>query len=418
MTQITKLAVEDYKGVRRIELEPDGSLVVIAGGNGQGKSSFIDAIAELIDPKGTKLTSKPIRDGAERAVATLTTTEFIAERVWSKDGDPGRLTVRTLDGARYDKAADFMRKVTGAGLFDPFAYVELPEKQQRQQLLARVELPFDLDEVDAERRRAFDERTEVNRDLARAEAKLTGYAEPRDDLPEHEVSVTDLLAEAEAAREHNASLSAALREAERLQGAREAAERAVVEAEDALARAKAAQHAAAKAEIEHTSTVAALPEPIDVAAITAKLVDVETVNREVREAAARAAVAAEAEQHRARAAALTESIEAIDARKAAALRDAAFPVPGLSVDDDGVTFEGVPFKQVNTARQHAIAFDLVTAGEPRLRIAQIKNGDALDANTLAEIRKVADERGFIVLIERDRDESRQIGFEIREGVLA
>ena len=48
----------------------------------------------------------------------------------------------------------------------------------------------------------------------------------------------------------------------------------------------------------------------------------------------------------------------------------------------------------------------------------MKDGDLLDADSLAAIRELADERGYTVLVERDRDESRQIGFTIESGALA
>jgi energy-coupling factor transporter ATP-binding protein EcfA2 len=417
MTTIESLRVQDYKGVREIELTPDGALVIVAGGNGEGKSSFIDAIAEIIDPKGVKLTAKPIRDGAERATAELVTDEFIATRTWTKN-DAGKLVVRTRDGAQYPSAADFMRKVTGAGLFDPIAFVNLPEREQRQQLLARVDLPFDLDQVDTDRKRLYDERTIVNREVTRLEGHLAGFAEPADDVPADEVSAADLLAEADAAREHNAKIIAGIDHAAQLQTARETAEQAVRDAEAALARARDALDVATEAETEHLDAIRKAPDLIDVTAITDRLRDIEATNARVREAKQRAAVADELAATRAEAGRISQAIDAIDAKKVEALAAAAFPVPGLSVDDNGVTYNGIPFKQVNTARQRAVAFELLTAGEPRLRLAQIKDGDLLDADTLAEIRALAEARGFVVLIERDRDESRDVGFVIREGALA
>ena len=42
----------------------------------------------------------------------------------------------------------------------------------------------------------------------------------------------------------------------------------------------------------------------------------------------------------------------------------------------------------------------------------------LDATSLAGIEKIAIERGYYVVIERDRDESRAIGFTVKDGELA
>ena len=88
------------------------------------------------------------------------------------------------------------------------------------------------------------------------------------------------------------------------------------------------------------------------------------------------------------------------------------------MDENGVTFDGVPFTQVNSAMRRRVAFAIATAGDPKLRLVIIKDGDLLDADSLAAIRELADERGYTVLVERDRDESRQIGFTIEDGTLA
>jgi len=48
----------------------------------------------------------------------------------------------------------------------------------------------------------------------------------------------------------------------------------------------------------------------------------------------------------------------------------------------------------------------------------VKDGDLLDAGSLDFIRAIADQRGYTVLVERDRDESREIGFTIQDGALA
>lgn len=88
------------------------------------------------------------------------------------------------------------------------------------------------------------------------------------------------------------------------------------------------------------------------------------------------------------------------------------------MDESGVTFEGIPFVQTNTATRRKVAFAIATAGAPKLRLVIVRDGDLLDAESLDAIRVLAEERGYTVLCERDRDESRAIGFTIRDGELA
>ena len=160
------------------------------------------------------------------------------------------------------------------------------------------------------------------------------------------------------------------------------------------------------------------PERPDLDALRAKLAAVDETNAAVRARSEYARVAEECAAAETAQAAANRELEAIEKRKRDGLAAATFPVAGLSVDENGVTFDGVPFTQVNSAMRRRVAFAIATAGDPKLRLVIVKDGDLLDADSLAAIRELADERGYTVLVERDRDESRQIGFTIEDGALA
>jgi ABC-type cobalamin/Fe3+-siderophores transport system ATPase subunit len=414
--KITSLSVQNYKGVREITLHPEGSLVVIAGGNGAGKSSFIDAITEIFDPSGTRLTPKPIRAGETEASAEVVTSTARVVRTWKKD-DAGTLAAYALDGAKYPSGKDFILKATGGALFDPKQFVNLSEKDQRDQLLARVELPFDLAQLDADRKAAFDGRTDATRELKRVTAVVNALPTPNPDAPAEEVSAAAILADAEAARTNNARVQQLRDAAIAAEQAKEAAEAEVARLAEALDSARAFGVRAEETRVE-TLAAARAGRMVDLDAITAKLTTVEETNAEVRKAKARAEAAGVQAKAAEQEATLTAKIDAFDKTKREGLAAAKFPVDGLSVDDTGITFNGIPFRQVNTAMKTRVAFDLATLPQPDLRLIVIKDGDSLDGDSLAEIGRIADERGYIVLVERDRDESRQIGFTVVDGAVS
>lgn len=402
--------VENFKGVREISLSPEGSLVVIAGGNGAGKSSFIDAFVELFDPKGTRLTPKPIRDGEDEARAEFTDTNLGVRivRTWKKN-DAGRLEVFALDGAKYSKPADVVASLTGGLIFDPVAFLNLDEKRQRDALLAKVDLPFDIDEVAREKAGAEQRRLEAGREVKRLQGALSALP-PAADAPAEEVSGQAILARIQDAQDVNRDREAAERN-----------ERFLAQQMQDVA-AEMARLAKKREEFEsrHTEAVervASLGAPIDLSPMQQELAAVDETNRAVRarqafERTAHELAEAESAHHDAQAA-----IDAVEKRKSAGLAAAKFPIDGLSVDESGVTFNGIPFGQVNSAMRRRVAFAIATAGEPKLRLVIVKDGDLLDGESLAAIRQLGEERGYTVLVERDRDESRQIGFTIQDGAL-
>jgi hypothetical protein len=415
MTQT--FSVENFKGVREITLSPSGSLVVIAGGNGAGKSSFIDAFVELFDPKGTRLTPKPIRDGEEEARAEFTDTDLGVRivRTWKKD-DAGRLEVFALDGAKYSKPTDVVAQLTGGLIFDPVAFLNLDEKRQRDALLAKADIPVDLDQLAREKAGAESRRLEAGREVKRLQGALSTLAAPAPGTPTEEVSANDVLTDLQEAQQHNTDIQRAEDLAAELGKQVVHVDKKIerLEAELAQARADRAVWVERIAGAEH-----AAQEPrIDLEPIQARLAAVDETNSAVRAAKEYFRTATEHADAVSAQTAAQRELDEIEGAKRLALASAKFPVDGLSIDDDGVTVAGIPFSQVNTAMRRSVAFAIATAGDPKLRLVIVKDGDLLDADSLDDIRALAEERGYTVLVERDRDESRLIGFTIQDGALA
>lgn len=403
-------SVENFKGVREITLSPTGSLVVIAGGNGAGKSSFIDAFVELFDPKGTRLTPKPIRDGETEARAEFTDTDQGVRivRTWKKD-DAGKLDVFALDGAKYSKPTEVVASLTGGLIFDPVAFLNLDEKRQREALLAKVHLRVDLDGLAREKAGAESNRLDAGREVKRLQGALSTLAAPAPGTPAEEVAAQDILTDLAEAQQHNSDVQRSRDLAAELARHAEGIQRQI-----AKLHAELSEVQGRRGDAEHRGGEAL----IDLEPIQARLAAVDETNaavRAAREYLRTASALSTAEDDHARAQARIDDVEKV---KASALAEAKFPVNGLSVDDSGVTFNGIPFSQVNSAMRRRVAFAIATAGDPKLRLVIVKDGDLLDATSLDGIREIAEERGYTVLVERDRDESRDIGFTIQDGALA
>ncbi len=410
------ITVRDFAGIREVTLHPSGNLVVIAGANGAGKSSLLNAIAELFNSKGVKLYPKPIREGADEAYA-----EYVDEdlglrisRTWTKN-DAGKLTVAALDGARYSKPSEVVASLTGGLLFDPLEFLQMSERDQRDALLAKVELPFDVDALAREKAGAEARRLEAGREVKRLQGALASMPHPLD-APAEEVSAQAILAEIERGQDHNLAIQRAVDLAAELArhivGIDRQIERLQAELDQARAERAKVVDRIATAELAATAIQADLAEP------RARLAAVEETNAAVRAARDYAKVQHELEVYESAVAASQTELEQIERQKSEGLAAATFPVDGLSVTEEGVTFDGIPFSQVNTAARRKVAFAIATAGNPKLRLVVVKDGDLLDAGSLAGIRDLAEQRGYTVLVERDRDESRAIGFTIDDGVLA
>jgi recombinational DNA repair ATPase RecF len=410
--KIVQLNAENFKRLRAVEIKPDGNVVIIAGKNAQGKSSILDAIwATLAGGAGVKEITKPIREGEESAKVTLDLGDFTVTRSW-KEGKTD-LKVVAKDGMSPTSKQKFLDDRLGALSFDPLAFSQMDNKTQLATLLSLVELPFDIDELADKKKGIYDRRTEVGRDLRAAEANFAALPEVPKDTPAEEVSTEAIIAEQEKYNQDVANFEAAQRSKKAaLEESDTQRERvARLEAELEGERAIASQLFNNLVAIEKRVSTLVEPERIDLAE---KLAAVEATNAAVRARRDHEKLEVEVLAHRMKQQDLTDELAAIETEKAVALADAVMPIDGIAFDDEGVTYQGIPFKQCSSAEQLRVSLAMAMSLNPAIRVIRISDGSLLDSENLAVIEAMANEQDYQIWIERV-DESGGIGFVIEDG---
>lgn len=384
--KIISLTTTNYKRAKFAEIKPDpeGNLVIVAGKNGAGKSSILDSIAAALGGANSKTTPKPIRDGEDRAEIVLETEELTVTRVFTPSGS--RLTLTSKDGAKYPKAQQKLDELVGKLSLDPLAFTLLDDKKQLAQLLDLVELPFDPEAIEAERKEVFAERTLVNNRVKEFKAALSQYGELPADLPANEVSVSELLGEYrkfEVAQQERAKYLTDLNESQYK----------VQDLERQLAAAR-----------EHLTKVTDFLGNVsdysaDLESLRGQIDGAEETNRLVRKKQERGSLQFQYEATADQADTLTAKLDEIDKTKADGLASAQFPVEGLGFTEEGVTYQGVPFKQASTAEQIRVSMAMAIALNPALRVIRISDGSLLDSDSLALVEETAREHDFQIWVE-------------------
>lgn len=399
MSKIIRLQSTNYKRLKAVEITPDkdGNLVIVAGKNGQGKSSVLDSITAALGGVNAKTTPKPIRDGEDRAEIVLETEDLVVTRRFTPSGST--LKVTSPDGATYPKAQARLDDLLGKLSLDPLAFTQLSDREQLATLLDLVELPFDPAELDAQRKAVFERRTEVNRQVKDAEARVKGFTVTEKVEP---VSVADLLTE------YRAEQAVAEKQEADLRRADEVAEQ-IGELEQRLAELRATRDELANTISGHRD--------LHLDRIQGQIDNAEQINAQAREFKAyeEARDRLEGAQHDAEK--LTFELARIDKTKAEGLAAARFPIPGLGFEDGGVSYQGVPFKQASSAEQLRVSLAMAIALNPSLRVIRIADGSLLDSDNLALIESMAREHDFQVCIEMV-DDSGERGIVIEDGEVA
>ena len=392
--RIVRLEAENFKRLKAIDITPapGAATVTIAGRNAQGKSSVIDAIwaalANTAQAKGTG-TTRPIRDGEDRATVRVDLGDFTVTRTWS--GDKTQLAVTTADGARFTSPQRMLDDLIGRLSFDPLAFASLPPKHQQAQLLDLVDLPFDPDELADERASKFAERTEIGRQQKQLNGQLAGLPPMNNDVGTEERSAARLFARLQNAREQDARWRDAQRDVK-------SAEQRVAEARSALAEAED-DLAGAHAEMEDLVEV----DPQEIVDAEAQIRDLDETNAAIRANQERVRVAESLTAANVKWENLTTELVDLDNQRTNGLAAAQFPIDGLGFDDGGVTYNGVPFTQASAAEQLRVSVAIAMALNPRVRVIRIADGSLLDSGNLALIGEMAADRGYQVWIETVRD---------------
>lgn len=413
---ITKLQVSNFMKVKALEITPDGNAVVITGKNGAGKSSVLNSFfAALQNAEAAKVIEHPIRHGESKASVTVELGDLVVTRTWTEAGT--YLKVESKDGASYKSPQTMLDKLVGRLSFDPLEFAAQPEKEQLRILMELVPLPKKPSEFETEKQKLFEERTIVNRDLKTAQAKLTGFPALPADLPEEEVGAASIVAKIQDADRQNADR---LRiDAKRTDSTRRHKANApkIEDLRSQLTKLEAEQVELAEA-IDEANCELTSRQHIDTSGFSKELADLEQTNRLVRAGKEKRQREKEVAELAATSEALTAKLDQIDQDKRTMLAAAPMPVKGLSFDESGIYFNGVPFSQCSASERLRVSLGILIRLNPKLKVVRFMNDSfhLLDSDNKKVVMAVLEKQGFQCWIESVAD-TQEEGFLIEDGAV-
>lgn len=421
--KIYGLRAENVKRLKLVEITPEGNVIKITGKNGNGKSSVLDAIClALGGDAAVKLTNttRPIHGGEKHASVTVNLGDYIVTRTWSAD-DKTTLKVENADGKKISSPQTLLNSFLGNLSFDPLAFLQMTSTDKLK-TLHRI-IGFDPAPLEARRKELFDQRTDVNRDIRNLQAKLKDmntYAGV--DLPAAEVNPADLVAEFQVAADMIAENNKKREQLDRLRdnNKRLISEIDSVESQIAALTERKKELVASREIVladggALSAEVKALVDP-DLPAIRERMKTVEDTNRQVRERETWRQLDLTLVARTETAEKLTEDIEAVDAEKAATLKDAALPVAGLGFDEEGVTFKDMPLDQASHSEKIQVSMAMGMKLNPELRVMFIKDGEKFDSDAWKIVEKMAIDNDYQLFVELVQNEA-GVGVYIEDGVV-
>ena len=414
--RIVQLQSENVKRIKAVSITPDGNIVNITGKNDNGKTSVLDSIFYAVG--GDKIISDmPIRGGEQKAKVTLDLGEMIVTRTFTAKDDGGYTTkvkIEVEDGFTADKPQRMLDAIVGELTFDPMKFLTMKEKDQFEMLKAFVP-DFDFADNAARRQKAFDERTEINRQVRDTEGSIAGFDIP-EDTPEEEIDISELTEELRQVGIHNQMINerkirrqqvadqigAMKAEADDIDLRAEGLEEQIKQLQQQIlslneeARAKREK---AASEQKRLDTAEELPAEKNGEEVQQRIQEAGAKNNVIRQNIQLKQLKVRLEERETKAKELTETIKEIDAEKAKAISEAKMPVPGLGFGDGIVLLNGYPFADASKAQQIAASLRLAMSSNPRLRVAFIRDGSLLDSDSMKVIAKLAEELNIQIWME-------------------
>jgi len=406
--KVESLEVSSFKGVRHVNIKPGGMIVEITGRNGAGKSSVVDAIQWAIG--GAKFAPEtPVRKGNAKAEVVADLGDLRIRRTQTKAGSM-TLDVTTRDGVPQKSPQALYSSIA----FDPLAFVRAKPAEQRETLINAAGIRGTIASIDDAANAAKVERTDLGRQVNQLAAQVAAL--PDTPGPTEEVNSADLIAEIRDANDRIAENKKARTWYAEKKAEHAKAVQRVAELEQQLGAARTnAENLDAIVE-QWAEKIEALADP-DIRAMQDQLTGIEGTNRQIRDRANRKRLAAQLADVRAKHAAAERRIEEAAIAKADALTNSPLPIPGIGLTDDGVTLNGVPIGQANWAAQIRASVALAAAVSPKLKVALVREGSALDGANLTALEEAATAAGLQVWIERVTN-GEKVGITIVDGEVA
>ena len=139
--KIVKFQAEHFKRLKVVEISPSGDMITLAGKNGSGKSSVLDAIYAALGGRDAA-PEVAIARGEESARIRLDLGELVVTRKFTARDTS--FVVEAANGARFPSPQRMLDDLIGAIAFDPLRFVRLKPKEQMDELRKLVAFDVDL----------------------------------------------------------------------------------------------------------------------------------------------------------------------------------------------------------------------------------------------------------------------------------
>lgn len=385
--KINELLIENVKRVKAVQFEPSADgLTIIGGRNGQGKTSVLDAIAWALGGNNYK-PSVPERDGA--LLPPNLHIELSNGLIVERKGKNSTLKVTDPNGNK--SGQQLLNEFVSTLALDLPKFINGSDKDKADSLLKILGIGDVLARLDTKENQLYAQRTEVGR-IADRKKKAADEMPMYPNVPKEPVSATELIKQQQEILARNGE-----NEQKRQNAARY--ERMLAEAQIAFDEAKAALQKAEQDCLTARKSAEDLHDE-STAELEKNLAEIEALNIKIRANSTKEAAEVEANNLQQEYDGLTEQIESVREERNKLLDSAELPLPGLSVKDGKLIYNGLPWDGMSGSDQLKIATAIVRKLNPQCGFVLMDKLEQMDLETLQEFGAWLKQEGLQVIATR------------------
>ena len=392
--KINKLEIENVKRVKAVTIEPTSNgLTILGGNNNQGKTSVLDAIAWALGGNKYK-PSKPARDGSMNP-PTLR-LELSNGLIVERKGKNSDLKVTDPSGQK-----------AGQQLLDSFVeelalnlpkFIESSSKDKANTLLQIIGVGEKLWELDRKEEQLYNERRTIGQ-IADQKKKYAAEQPQYPEAPNELVSIADLIHEQQEILARNGENAKKRQNRENIVNSLHLSEARLKQLKEQLAQEEATHESLMSDYIAANKSIEDLvDESTD--EIESSIANIEEINRKVRANLDKEKAEEDAKQYSSQYNNLSKQIQDVRDERTSLLDSADLPLPGLSVEDGELIFEGQKWDNMSGSQQLRVSTAIVRKLKPECGFVLLDKLEQMDIPTLTEFGKWLESEGLQAIATR------------------
>lgn len=394
MIKINSLELDDVKRIRAVKLEPSESgLTIIGGKNNQGKTSVLDSIAWALGGDKFRPSGAAREGSAVPPHLKLKLSNGITVERCGKNSD---LKVTDESGKRGGQ--QLLNAFISTFALDLPKFMESSSKDKAAVLLQIIGVGDKLAEYDTQKNKLYNRRLEIGR-IAEQKAKYAAELPEYEGVPKEPVSVSELIRQQQEILARNGENQRKRDRAEQLKAAHANITSRIEILRSQLSELETQQYSISEDLRTAEQSAAALFDE-STAELENNIRNIESINIKIRSNLDKEKAEMEAKHYNDEYDTLTGMIETVRADRRKLLDNAALPLPGLSVENGELTYNGAKWDCMSGSEQLRVAAAIVRKLNPECGFVLMDKLEQMDIDTLNEFGSWLEAEGLQAIATR------------------